>query len=261
MIFLNLSLLLSCCLIFSSVASSHLLPRPGDDPGGHAWIAHNEVIAFPQNASSGFDGELELKFNPNLSLRGGCDIYPAVDANGNLGGGLRPTGPRRGGCDDGGKGQVYARLGSSHNRIGIMYSYYVPKVRWGKRNDEGHRHYWASIVVWIDHKGNDARNLTQFGPVGIAFTADHTTWKAGSVFLTQWGPAIPWMWIQNNAIVPYLPGDDASKSFGRTLVGWGSIPAAAQKALSDVKYEYTEVPFTDANFQKNMDAAFPEGVY
>ncbi|KAK2049975.1 NPP1-domain-containing protein, partial [Colletotrichum somersetense] len=225
------------------------------------WIDHDKVKALPQNASSGLDGELELRFNPDLYIQQGCEIYPAVDAGGNLSGGLRPTGPRRGDCSARGNGQVYARLGMSKGRTGIMYSYYVPKVRWGKHNDEGHRHYWASIVVWVDHQGCDAGNLTQFVPVGLSFTYDHTTWDKGSASVATWAAGSPRMSMQNNAIGPLLLSDVSNEAFRRTLVGWDSLPVATRMALSDVRYQHTEVPITDANFQKNMDAAYPEGVY
>ncbi|KAJ0346024.1 hypothetical protein COL154_003038 [Colletotrichum chrysophilum] len=182
--------------------------------------------------------------------------------------GLKPTGGGRSGCDKGGNGQVYARRGTSQDRTGIMYSYYVPKVRWGKGNDEGHRHYWASIVVWINRWGCDAEDVTSVWPVGLSFTADHATWQTASAGVTTYEasgvgldtPTRPRMQIHDNAITPFGNGD-ASKAFGRTLVGWDSLPAAAQKALGDVKYEHTEVPFIDANFQKYMDAAYRESFY
>ncbi|KAH0430578.1 hypothetical protein CcaCcLH18_07737 [Colletotrichum camelliae] len=268
MFFVNLSLLLGYCLVFSNGASSHLLPRAGDDPGGHPWSDHDKVPAFTQNASPGLEGQLELRFNPSLYISGGCDIYPAVDASGSLGAGLKPTGGGRSGCDKGGSGQVYARRGTSQDRTGIMYSYYVPKVRWGKGNDEGHRHYWASIVVWINRWGCDAEDITSVWPVGLSFTADHATWQTASAGVASYEssgvgidmPTRPRMQIHDNAIAPFTDGD-SSKAFGRTLVGWDSLPALAQKALGDVKYEHTEVPFIDANFQKYMDAAYRESFY
>lgn len=73
------------CLLFSELALSSLLPRAGDDAGGHNWIDHDKVVPFTQNASPGLEGQLELRFNPDLYVSGGCDPYAAVDAMGNLG--------------------------------------------------------------------------------------------------------------------------------------------------------------------------------
>ncbi|GKT47527.1 uncharacterized protein ColSpa_07708 [Colletotrichum spaethianum] len=76
--------LLGCGLVMFHAVLSSILPR-GDDPGGHNWIDHDKVVAFTQNASADFGGQVELRFNPYLYVAGGCDPYPAVDASGNLG--------------------------------------------------------------------------------------------------------------------------------------------------------------------------------
>ncbi|TDZ36911.1 hypothetical protein C8035_v006411 [Colletotrichum spinosum] len=255
-------------LLFSKAMSSALLPRDGDDYGGHNKIDHDKAVAFTQNPAGGLDGQLELRFNPYLFVSGGCDPYPAVDASGNLGGGLRPIGGGRSGCDKGGKAQVYARRGQSQGRTGIMYSYYMPKVRWAKGNSNGHRHYWASIVVWINRWGCADDDATSVWPVGISYTTDHLTWgtaktgdisfKSSSVGVDM--PTHPKMQIHDNAMAPFM-GQDGGWVFERTLVGWTSLPDLAQKALSDVKYEKTQVPFTDANFQAQLDASYRESFY
>ncbi|KAE9567582.1 hypothetical protein CGMCC3_g16265 [Colletotrichum fructicola] len=255
------------CLLFNTVASS-VLPRGQDDSGGHNWIDHDKVVALTQNASPGVDGQLELRFSPFLYVAGGCDPYPATDASGNLGGGLKPTNGGRSGCDKGGNAQVYARRGSSQGRTGIMYSYYMPKVRWAKGNDNGHRHYWASAVVWINRWGCVDDDVTAVWPVGISFTTDHLTWgtaNAGDFSFKSMTvgvdmPTHPKIQIHDTAIAPFT-GADGDKVFERTLVGWDSLPDAAAKALQDVKYEKTQVPFTDANFQAQMDAAYRESFY
>ncbi|KAH0422561.1 npp1 domain protein [Colletotrichum camelliae] len=226
----NFQPLLGCLLLSRCVVSS-ILPRAGDDAGGHNWLDHDKIVPFTQNASPGFDGQLELRFNPNLYVSGGCDPYAAVDSSGNLGAGLKPTGGGRDGCGDGKGGQVYVRRGVSQGRVGIMYSYYFPKVRWAKGNDNGHRHYWASIVVWINRWGCDVDDATSAWPVGVSFTTDHLKWGVAKA------------------------GDITFKSSG---VG---VDMPTPQALADVKYEKTEVPFVDANFQRQLDAAYQESFY
>ncbi|KAL0938161.1 npp1 domain protein [Colletotrichum truncatum] len=266
MLFKNVRLLLGF-LLWEGIASS-LLPRGGDDSGGHEWIDHDKVVAFSQNASPGLEGQLELRFNPNLFVDGGCDPYPAVDANGNLGAGLKPTNGGRSGCDGGGTGQVYARRGDSQGRTAIMYSYYFPKVRWAGGDSGGHRHYWASIVVWIHRWGCKVEDATATWPVGISFTSDHLQWStanAGEISFTSSTvgvdmPTHPRMQIHDNAITPFVNGN-ANQVFERTLVGWQSLPNKAQQALNDVKYEKTETPVADDNFQTLLDAAYRESFY
>lgn len=83
MLLKSLSPLLGYLAVCQTVSAS-LLPRGGDDSGGHPWINHDAVVPFTQKASV-VGGSLELRFNPFLFVSGGCDPYPAVDAQGNLG--------------------------------------------------------------------------------------------------------------------------------------------------------------------------------
>ncbi|KXH42564.1 NPP1 domain-containing protein [Colletotrichum nymphaeae SA-01] len=222
--------ILLCVGLLPRATLTSVLPRGGDNYGGHPTINHNAVIALPQMTSSGFAGQLEAKYNPLLFVSGGCDPYPAVNADGSLGAGLRPTGGGRSGCDDGGKAQVYIRRGISNGHRGIMYSYYVPKVRWGKGDEEGHRHYWASVVVWIAKSTCDGAAMKDLRSVGISFTTDHEAWGSArgdqtSAFHVQ---------IHDNAISPYSGRDDG-RLFQRTLVSWDSLDKVVQQALNDVR--------------------------
>ncbi|KAK1977511.1 necrosis inducing protein-domain-containing protein, partial [Colletotrichum cereale] len=231
-----------------------------DNPGGHNWIDHDQVRAFQPSSTGDLPTQLALRFNPFLYVEGGCDVYPAVDDGGNLSGGLKPTPKdgRKDGCDKGGKGQVYARLGRSQNRTGIMYSYYTPKVRWGEGDDEGHRHYWTYAVVWLLEFGC---SLNEFWPTGLAFTRDHqslawsyTTPLSYAVGNTQM-PTHPRIQLQDRAIEPFT-GAEGDQLFERPLITWEALPPQAKAALNDVRYEHTTVPFSEDNFQGLIDAAY-----
>ncbi|GKT47526.1 uncharacterized protein ColSpa_07707 [Colletotrichum spaethianum] len=182
--------------------------------------------------------------------------------------GLKPTGGGRSGCDHGGKAQVYVRGGTSQGRIGIIYSYYVPKVRWAKGNGNGHRHYWASVVVWVNQWGCDTDDISALWPVGISYTSDHLTWAtapAGEISFKPSGVGVdmatnPRMKIHDKAISPFT-GADGDLVYQPTLISWDSLPEPAQKALTDVKYDKTQAPFNDANFQSQLDAAYREGFF
>ncbi|CCF38327.1 necrosis and ethylene inducing protein [Colletotrichum higginsianum] len=158
-------------------------------------------------------------------------------------GGLKPTGKGRGKCGGGGKGQVYVRRGKSHGRVGILYAYYFPKVRWAKGDDNGHRHYWASTVVWIKQWGSPASDIS-FGPS-----------NAGADKATH-----PKVQIHDNAMSPFK-GEDGDSVYDRTLVSWTSLPVEASEALADANYYASQVPFTDANFQSQLDAAYQDDFY
>ncbi|KAH0441242.1 NPP1 domain-containing protein [Colletotrichum camelliae] len=258
--------LLSFLFIYGSFSS--VLPRGGDDAGGHPWINHNEVTPFTQSPSPGIEGQLELRFKPFLFVSGGCDPYPAVAPDGSLGAGLKPTGGGRDGCDAGGTAQVFVRRGQSLNRTGIMYSYYMPKVRWGKGDNDGHRHYWASVVVWVNQFGCIEDDTTSYHPVGVSFTNDHLSWDTAATGKISYSgsqvgvdqPTHPRVQIHDIALSSFV-GADGDKVFERTVVAWGSLSKEAENALSDIRYEKTQVPFIDDNFQTQLDAAYRESFY
>ncbi|KAK2060524.1 hypothetical protein LY76DRAFT_634576 [Colletotrichum caudatum] len=256
---------LLCYIALSHGVGAAVLPRGGDNANGHKWIDHDAVVALPQTTSP-TNGELELRFNPHLYVKGGCDPYPAVDKDGNLGAGLKPTGGGRSGCDKGGLGQVYVRSGqSSAGRQAVLYSYYMPKVTW---KEGGHRHYWASVVVWLNRWGCDTNDPTSLWPVGVSYTTDHLNWasapagkvsfKGSDVGSDQ--PTQPELQIWDREISPFT-GADGDLVFPRTIASWDALPASTKQSLIDVQYEHTQVPITEANFQASLDAAYKSGIY
>ncbi|RVL59627.1 hypothetical protein CN138_35845, partial [Sinorhizobium meliloti] len=108
-------------------------------------IDHDKVQGFP-DSTSGF-----LKtFQPFLKVYHGCVPFPAVDADGNVSGGLKPSGAMNGHCSRS-IGQVYVRAAIFGDRCGIMYAWYYPKeMNVDGPGNMGHRSGWQNIVVWTD---------------------------------------------------------------------------------------------------------------
>ena len=63
-----------------------------------ATIAVDAVVGFPQTVPNSNIGSLYLRYKPDLYIANGCVPFPAVDAEGNVSGGLNPTGATNGGC-------------------------------------------------------------------------------------------------------------------------------------------------------------------
>ncbi|KAK2042608.1 hypothetical protein LZ31DRAFT_470027, partial [Colletotrichum somersetense] len=256
---------LLCYIALSHGVGAAVLPRGGDNPNGHKWKNHDQVEALPQTISQ-TNGEIELRFNPFLYVKGGCDPYPAVDKDGNLGAGLAPKGGGRSGCDNGKKAQVYVRVGqSSAGRQAVMYSYYMPKVTW---KEDGHRHYWASVVVWLNMWGCNTNDPTSLWPVGVSYTTDHLNWESAAAGKVSFKSSDvgsdqathPKLQIWDRAISPFT-GADGDLVFERIVASWDALPDATKQALKDVQYEHTQVPISDANFQASLDAAYKSGIY
>ncbi|KAK7061126.1 dihydrolipoamide dehydrogenase precursor [Paramarasmius palmivorus] len=107
-------------------------------------IDHDKVALLPASG-----GPLETSHQPQLHIGNGCHSYPAVDAEGNWSGGLKPTGAPSADCKDPNKRQTYVRSTNNYRgKIGMAYAWYFPK-------DEistgiGHRHDWEGAVVFLD---------------------------------------------------------------------------------------------------------------
>ncbi|POM57825.1 LOW QUALITY PROTEIN: Hypothetical protein PHPALM_37618 [Phytophthora palmivora] len=116
----------------------------------HATINHDDIQPFPQPEPVTISEKAALKFKPQLyTPRGACVSFPAVNAAGEVTGGLKGSGGN-GACAHAPKGsQVYGRAGWYKDVWAIMYTWYFPKsFSWMLPNG---RHGWMSVVVWIDN--------------------------------------------------------------------------------------------------------------
>ncbi|KAI3326113.1 NPP1-domain-containing protein [Xylariaceae sp. AK1471] len=207
-----------------------------------AVIAHDAVVGFAQSASA-----LALKYKPWLKVVNGCVPFPAVDAAGNTGGGLAPSGNPDGGCSSS-TGQVYTRSAQYGSYYAIMYSWYMPKD--SPSSGLGHRHDWESIVVWLNSA--TAANPTI---VGLSTSAHGDFDTITSNFpLDGTRPKIQyystWPIDHQLGITDAIGGE-------QPLIAWESLTAAARTALENTDFGDANVPFKDANFQSNLAEASP----
>lgn len=158
-----------------------------------------------------------------------------------ISGGLAPTGGSSDGCDHS-TGQVYARAAAYNNDFAIMYSWFMPK-------DEpspgiGHRYDWEGIVVWLDS--------TQTTLLGVAASAHGKFNTNTNPPLDGSAPLIEY--------VSFYPLDH-SLTFTTTvggqqpLITWETMPTAVQTSLSNFDWGAANVPFIDANFERNLGLA------
>jgi hypothetical protein len=116
-------------------------------------VNHDSLFPIAQSVRAGAEGNAILRYEPFLHIASGCQSYTAVDAKGDVSGGLDNTGSMTGGCADTTRGQTYARGAKYKGRYAIMYAWYFPKdqiVDGG--GNAGHRHDWENVVVWIDDR-------------------------------------------------------------------------------------------------------------
>ncbi|MBA9036900.1 hypothetical protein ACVMIX_005048 [Rhizobium leguminosarum] len=116
-------------------------------------IDHDKVRGFP-DSTSGF-----LKtFQPFLKVIEGCVPFPAVDAAGNVSGGLKPSGMwPHDGCSRN-LGQIYVRAREYQGECAVMYSWFFPKEQipdWPYA--KGSRYDWEHVVVWLTSCDSEAQ--------------------------------------------------------------------------------------------------------
>ncbi|KAH7304775.1 npp1 domain-containing protein [Stachybotrys elegans] len=208
-------------------------------------INHDAVVGFPQTVPSGATGQTFLKFKPWLLVNGGCVPFPAVDAAGNTGGGLRPGGGASSGCS-GSTGQVYVRGAWQGSRYAIMYAWYFPK----DGGVVGHRHDWESIIVWINNP-EVANPVVQ----GISTSAHGNFNTIRSNFpLDGTRPKIRYY---TKGVTNFELTTTSTRGGEQPLIAWDSLPAAARNALQNTNFGDANVPMRDPNFADNLrEAAF-----
>ncbi|KAL8366383.1 hypothetical protein RB595_004924 [Gaeumannomyces hyphopodioides] len=210
-----------------------------------AVINHDAVVGFPETVPGGPIGANLLRFKPWLKVFSGCVPFPAVDANGNTGGGLKPTGGSSSGCSKN-LGQVYARAGQYDGRWALMYSWYMPKD--SPSPGLGHRHDWENCVVWIDDATSASPNIVAMAASGHG-GYDRTS---GPFALDGTRPKIRYFsnWPLNHQL-----GFTDVEGGEQPLVAWESLTDAARNALSTADFGSAGVPFKDDSFMNNLAKA------
>ncbi|RKF21160.1 necrosis-inducing protein [Altericroceibacterium spongiae] len=202
-----------------------------------AVIAHDTVQPLSAAAQ-----EYLFKFQPELKVEDGCVPFPAVDADGNSSGGLRPSGARNGDCASS-VGQVYVRAHHYDSLCAVMYAWYFPKdqVR------DGHRHDWENVVVWLSACSETA-NI-----VAVSYSAHGGYTSTTSPPLDGFHSKVKYY---TNGITHHQLGSTDSEGTEQPLIHWEKLPDVARDALIDTDFGAGNVPMKDSNFFKNIEKAY-----
>ncbi|TGO34144.1 hypothetical protein BHYA_0210g00010 [Botrytis hyacinthi] len=242
MVAFSRSLQLSLSILASTVVA---IPTPSQLES-RAVIDHDAVVGFPETVPSGTVGTVYETYQPYLKIVNGCVPFPAVDASGNTGGGLAPTGSENGDCSSS-TGQVYVRGAQSGSYYGIMYSWYMPKDE--PSNGLGHRHEWEGVIVWLS-----SSTATTAGNIVAVCPSAHGGWDCSTdgYSLSGTSPLIKYesIWPINHSM-----GLTSTVGGQQPMIAWESLPAAAQTALETTDFGSANVPFIPSAFANNLAAA------
>ncbi|EGZ07903.1 necrosis inducing like protein NPP1 type [Phytophthora sojae] len=113
-------------------------------------ITQSEAISLSEKAA--------VRFKPQLLIGNGCNTYPAVNAQGQTSGGLKPTGGSMDTCILASSPcSLYVRSAWQKNVWATMYAWYFPKD--SPKSGKGHRHDWENIVVWLENPAPECTKL------------------------------------------------------------------------------------------------------
>ncbi|ETP37239.1 hypothetical protein F442_14938 [Phytophthora nicotianae P10297] len=214
-------------------------------------ISHDAVVPFAQPTATTTEQKAGVKFKPQIHISNGCHPYPAVDANGNTSGGLKPTGSSSAGCKGSGYGsQVYGRVATYNGVYAIMYSWYFPKD--SPVTGLGHRHDWEHVVVWVDDIKLDSPSIIAVSP--SAHSGYNIYYPPESNTIDGYSAKVDYSssWVVINHAL------DSTTDAGETqdLIMWDQLTDAARTALENTDFGDANVPMKDGNFLTKVGNAY-----
>ncbi|ETL79716.1 hypothetical protein L917_19709 [Phytophthora nicotianae] len=239
-----------------------------------ATVDHDKIEPFPQPEQVTISEKAAIKFKPQLGStkivsEKVCVPYPAVNAAGEVTGGLKETNGNF--CElakpsTPGSVAPVSLLKTAIvlikrslfvvPQVGLIIHIaackYAPKgsqvygrARWHKdlwaimytwyfpkgfwMGFPTRRHDWKSVVVWIDNPSLEEPKI-----VGVSMSESDTKTRSMSLQLAQWDGEY------------------------QDLITWEQLTDAARVALNDnAKFGTAEVPFSDTHYEDHLDNAWP----
>ncbi|POM81287.1 Necrosis inducing-like protein NPP1 type [Phytophthora palmivora] len=216
-------------------------------------IDHDKVEPLPQPDPVTISEKAAVKFKPQLNIAGGCASFPAVNAAGDVSGGLKGSNGNSA-CDSAPLGsQVYGRAGWYNDKWAIMYAWYFPKGFF--MGVASRRYDWASAVVWIDNP--DFATPAILG-LSTSTSDDEYQKKAPAPDFGILNGVTPTLYhsISEVAGQPMLDYSTRTGDF-QPLIMWEQLTDAAREALNTWDFGDAFVPVNDANFEEKLKKAWP----
>ncbi|GAA3820636.1 NPP1 family protein [Streptomyces phyllanthi] len=195
-----------------------------------------------------------------------CYPAAAVDGNGNLNGGLNPSGSVTGGCRTANhlnNDNSYSRPKCNQGWCGIIYATYFEKDQ-ATALGGGHRHDWESVVVWVQ------QGASRPAYVSVSAHGDYTTYAASAVPFWDAGMTHPKIVYHKDGVSTHAfrlakwdetPENATGQWHWEDLVGWDNFPATwIRDRVAGANWGSANFPLKDGNFENNLNEAKPSGI-
>ncbi|CAI5723492.1 unnamed protein product [Hyaloperonospora brassicae] len=214
-------------------------------------IKHKDVMPFPQPKPITVSEIAGVKFKPELHITDGCASYPFVNAAGEISGGLDNTGSPNGMCKGSGYGsQVYGRSDWYNNKWAIMFVYYFPKD--SPSSLIGRRHGFEQAIVWLENPATS--NVV----MAVSLSEGHEFSKTvgpDSKFLNGTSVKLSYEKLGGKGThglkLTETPGDSLP------LIMWEQLTPEARDAVNAFESDGDKVPFSETQFAKELEKAWP----
>ncbi|OWZ07684.1 hypothetical protein PHMEG_00019894 [Phytophthora megakarya] len=239
-----------------------------------ATVDHDKIKPFPQPEPITVSEKAAVKFKPQLTrYEILCASYPAVNAAGEVTGGLKGSNGNDA-CENAPLGsQVYGRAGWYKDLWAIMYSWYFPKEFFMAIPTK--RHDWQSVVIWISNPEVETPKI-----VGVSMSMSKSKYAkqlqlSPSSFAGYRSKSVRYGRTYQNEVLAY--GSNTTLRFAYTiifgsafmtfsnsdgdfqdLIMWEQLTDAARAALNDNNnFGSAEVPFNDDHYESRLEKAYP----
>lgn len=215
-------------------------------------IPHSHVRPIAQPEPTTEDQKTAIRFKPQIKFVNGCHSYPAVNGEGEHGGGLKPTGAFDGDCAKPTYGsQIYGRAIVHKGKLCIIYALYFPKEM--SLSERGHRHDFRHVAVWTDDPERED------DPAVLAVSV----WT-GEKYVEMVPPGPEFM-DGDSVQLKYMGKDSSGHTLSFTekvgkslpLIMWDQLDKKPLSALETVDWDKTQMPLKDSEFMKNVERSWP----
>lgn len=211
---------------------------------------------LPENATTS-----EKNFEPLYDYDSdSCYPAAAIDPDGNLNGGLKPTGSVTGGCrtDHLGKANTYSRSKCNNGWCGIIYASYFEKDE--ASTGIGHRHDWESIVVWVKQGADTPSYLSAsaHGDFDTKAVADAPmSGRRVKVVYHKDGVSTHCFRFAKSG---ETPENDSGDWHQENLLTWDDMASNLRDVLNASDWGKANFPLQDAKFDDHLNKAKPSGI-
>ncbi|MDX1017318.1 necrosis-inducing protein [Sinorhizobium medicae] len=211
-------------------------------------IDHDKVRGFPDSTSG-----LLKTFQPYLKVIRGCVPFPAVDADGSVSGGLKPSGMLNGGCSHN-RGQIYVRAAPYNRACAVMYSWFFPKDQnqnWFAKG--GSRYDWQNVIVWLTRCNSEAQ------VVAVSYWS-HDRDRYDVMRQPHMDGTHPLVkYYRQVGGYHFSLADTRYPGGTQPAVGWSELTEEARETLDNHNFGDVAVPFNSYNFDANLERAWRQG--